>query len=337
MTMNFSNVLMISPKSDKKETNNMQKSLSFILAKAIQKSAIKRCAKSISVISIIALTVILAGCKSGIIDPQGPIASYELKLLIFSTLLMLIVVIPVIFLTFWFAWRYRSSATKSKYRPEWSHSTILEIVWWTIPCIIIAILAVITWKTSHELDPYKPLESNKKPLTVQVVALDWKWLFIYPDYKIATVNDLVIPTKRPINFNITSAAPMNSFIIPQLGGQIYAMAGMTTQLHLLADNPGNYRGFSANYTGHGFAHMDFFTHAVSDAKFNSWAYKVSQSSQKHLSWDYFWNHMVKQSVNDPITHYSSVDNDLFDNIVMYYMMPNYKPGMSSSMMNMSND
>ncbi|MBK2123662.1 ubiquinol oxidase subunit II [Fangia hongkongensis] len=271
-------------------------------------------------------TVLLAGCDSGMIDPQGPVASYELKLLIFATVLMLIVVIPVIFLTLWFAWRYRASATDSKYKPEWSHSTKLEIIWWAIPCVIILILAIVTWVTTHKLNPYKPLDSDKKPVEIQVIALDWKWLFIYPEYKIATVNYIEIPTHRPINFKISSAAPMNSFLIPQLGGQIYAMTGMTTQLHLLASNEGKYRGFSANYTGTGFAHMEFYAKATSEEGFNKWVKQV-KASQKDLTWNYFWDHLVKRSIDNPVTYYGTVDKNLFQDVVMSYMMPDYKPGM----------
>ena len=272
------------------------------------------------------LSLLLSGCSSGILDPQGPISSHELKLLGFAIWLMLIVVIPVIFLTFWFAWRYRASATTSKYRPNWSHSTLLEVIWWAVPCVIIVILAVVTWRTSHQLDSYKPLVSDKKPLTIEVIALDWKWLFIYPEYKIASINYFEIPTYRPINFKITSAAPMNSFFIPQLGGQIYAMTGMTTKLHLLANNPGRYRGFSANYTGKGFAHMQFYVNATSEKAFTAWVSEVKQS-QKMLDWHEFWDHLAKRSINNPVSYYGRVQEHLFKDVVMSYMMPNYKSGM----------
>lgn len=294
----------------------------------------KPLAKTFVALMVLLPAVLLGGCSSGVLDPQGPIAHHELRLLIFAILLMLIVVIPVIFLTFWFAWRYRDSATKSKYRPEWSHSTALEIVWWAIPCVIILILGIVTWVTTHSLNPYKPLESDKSPVEIEVVALDWKWMFIYPQYDIATVNKIVIPVGHPINFRITSAAPMNSFFIPQLGGQIYAMTGMITKLHLLASNPGEYRGFSANYTGEGFAHMQFYADATSESDFNKWVSKV-KTSKKDLTWDFFWDHLAKQSINNPVTYYGQVDKNLFNDIVMYYMMPNYKPGMMGHMHHMS--
>ena len=294
----------------------------------------KGLSKPVVILAALMSVLLLGGCRSGVLNPQGPIAHHELKLLIFATLLMLIVVIPVIFLTFWFAWRYRASATKSKYRPEWSHSTALEIIWWAIPCVIVVILAVVTWVTTHSLNPYKPLESDKAPIEIEVVALDWKWMFVYPQYDIATVNKIVIPVGHPINFRITSAAPMNSFFIPELGGQIYAMTGMITKLHLLANNTGEYRGFSANYTGEGFAHMQFYAHATSEADFNKWVTEV-KSDKKDLTWDYFWNQLVKQSTDNPVTYYGKVDRNIFNDIVMYYMMPNYKPGMMEQMHDMS--
>lgn len=275
--------------------------------------------------------LLLSGCKSGILDPQGPVSAYELKLLIFATALMLLVIIPVIFLTLWFAWRYRASATRSKYRPNWCHSTSLEIVWWAIPCVIILVLAIVTWITTHSLNPYKPLVSDKKPVKIEVISLNWKWLFIYPQYHIATVNYIEIPTGRPINFRITSAAPMNSFFVPQLGGQIYAMTGMTTKLHLLAKHPGKYRGFSANYTGKGFAEMQFYTTATSQKNFEQWIEKAKKTKSA-LTWRYFWQTLVKPSINNPVTYYGSVQKNLFDDIVMSYMMPNYRPGMMGMMM-----
>lgn len=288
----------------------------------------------LSVILMLLLVTLTAGCSSGILDPQGPIAYKELKLFMFATILMLVVVIPVIILTFWFAWRYRDSAKKSKHEPDWSHSTILEIIWWTIPCIIILVLSIVTWSTTHSLQTYKPIESDKTPIEIEVVALDWKWMFIYPQHGIATINKIVIPIGHPINFKITSAAPMNSFFIPQLGGQIYAMTGMITKLHLLAVNPGEYRGFSANYTGEGFAHMQFYADATSEVEFDKWIAKVKMVN-RNLTWNYFWDYLLKKSINHPVTYYGQVDKNLFNDIVMYYMVPTYKPGLISSMHHMS--
>lgn len=178
--------------------------------------------------------MLLGGCNMEILSPKGDIGAQEKTLLFTATGLMLLVVIPVIIMILTFAWKYRASNTKADYQPKWAHSTAIEVVVWTVPCIIVAILAVITWRSTHALDPYKPLVSEHKPVTIEVVSLDWKWLFIYPEYDIATVNEIAFPVDVPVNFRITSASVMNSFFIPQLGSQIYSMAGMETKLHLNA-------------------------------------------------------------------------------------------------------
>ncbi len=271
-------------------------------------------------VALLAMTLLLlTGCHSGAVSPQGPIAAAELNLMIFAIKLMLLVVIPVIFMACFFAWKYREGKN-SKYTPEWSHSTMLELVWWSIPIIIILILGTVTWITTHSLDPYKPIDSDKTPVTVEVVSLDWKWLFIYPELKIATVNYLKLPVGTPINFRITAASPMNSFIIPQLGGQIYAMTGMTTQLHLLADKPGTYRGLATNYTGIGFAGMHFDTDVTTPEEFLSWVDTVKQKPT-NLTSAVFWDQLMPQSIDDPAGYFGSVEDGLFDNIVMHYMMP----------------
>lgn len=272
----------------------------------------------------------LSGCKGGVLNPSGVVTAQEKNLLIFAVVLMLFVVVPVIVLTLWYSWKYRDGAD-SEYLPNWSHSNKLEIICWGVPFILILILAIVTWKTTHSLSPYKPLESDKKPVEIDVVALNWKWMFVYPDYDIATVNEITIPKDRPVNFKITSAAPMNSFFIPELAGQIYAMTGMTTQLHVIATHEGKYRGFSANYTGEGFAEMQFFAKVTSDEGFDNWVKKVKDGNHPSLTWNYFWNDLFKDSVNNPVAYYSSVDKNLFNDIVMSYMMPNYKPGDMSNM------
>ncbi len=298
-----------------------------------------RVLRNINFALIAMMAFFLSACHSGngALRPRGPVAASELHLIRFAVELMLIVVIPTIFMAFWFGWRYREKNNR-KYTPEWKHSTLLEVVWWAIPCIIIAILATVTWKTTHELDPFKPLSSQEKPVTIEVISLDWKWLFIYPDYKIATVNYLCIPTGTPINFKITAAGPMNSFIIPQLAGQIYAMTGMTTQLHLIADVPGSYRGFGANYTGVGFAGMTFVAEATSSEKFNSCVKRIQENPDR-LTPDVFWNQLVPQSTNDPVRYFGSVEPGLFDAVVMSYMMPSMKDNVAPDehvVMNQSN-
>ena len=265
----------------------------------------------------IAPAFLLSGCNNlDLLAPKGPIGAAEKSLIATSTWAMLIVVIPVIFLTLLFAWRYRASNKSAEYRPNWSHSTAIEIAVWTIPALIILFLAVLTWKSTHELDPYKPLESDVKPINVEVVALDWKWLFIYPDLGIASVNQLAIPVGTPVNFRITSDTVMNSFFIPQLGGQIYAMAGMQTRLHLLAEEPGDYAGTSANFSGKGFSDMKFRTLAESPEEFNAWVAKA-RASTDHLDMDRYYA-VAKPEEKAAVSYFSSVDPKLFNNIVARY-------------------
>lgn len=253
------------------------------------------------------------------LSPHGTIGDKERSLILFALGLSVVVVVPVFVLLGFISWKYRANNHKSQYRPEWDHNNFLETAWWLIPGILIAILSVVTWVSSHELDPFKPLSSTASPIRVQVVALNWKWLFIYPDYDIATVNQLEVPTNTPINFSITSDAPMNSFWIPQLGGQIYAMPGMSTQLHLDAKDEGDYVGRSANISGNGFAGMTFMTHARSTAEFNSWIQSVRRTPHPLSTSAY-------SALSQPSTYvkpdsYSTVQSRLYDTIVMKYMVP----------------
>ena len=265
----------------------------------------------------IAPALLLSGCNNlDLLAPKGPIGAAEKSLIATSTWAMLIVVVPVIFLTLLFAWRYRASNKSAEYRPNWSHSTAIEVAVWTIPALIILFLAVLTWKSTHELDPYKPLESNVKPIDVEVVALDWKWLFIYPDLGIASVNQLAMPVGTPVNFHITSDSVMNSFFIPQLGTQVYAMAGMQTRVHLIADEPGDYAGVSANFSGKGFSDMKFRTLAVSAADFNTWVQKVKASPER-LDMDGYYA-VAKPSEKNPVRYFSAVDPKLFRNVIAKY-------------------
>jgi cytochrome o ubiquinol oxidase subunit II len=262
------------------------------------------------------LMSLLSGCNLIVLDPKGSVGMAEKALIATSTWAMLIVVVPVILLTLAFAWRYRASSTSAEYRPTWAHSTAIEVVVWLVPSLIILFLAVLTWTSTHELDPYRPLDSKTKPITVEVVALDWKWLFIYPDLGIATVNQVAFPVGTPVNFLITSDSVMNSFFIPQLGGQIYAMAGMQTQLHLLANQAGDYAGLSANYSGQGFSDMKFRAIATSPDQFNAWVAKVKASSTQ-LDMDRY--HTISQpSEKQPVAYFSTVDPKLFHNIIARY-------------------
>lgn len=260
----------------------------------------------------------LAGCSGGVLDPKGQVGMDEKNLIILCTILMLIVVVPVIFLTLYFAWKYRASRDFEIYTPKWAHSTKIEAVVWSIPILIVVSLSVITWRSTHALDPYAPLEGQGEHLTVEVVSLNWKWLFIYPEQGIATVNELVFPANKPVAFKITSESTMNSFFIPQLGSQIYSMAGMETKLHLIADEPGTYKGISSNYSGAGFTGMKFNAIATpTEDDFEAWVASVKQSQTSLTSGAY--EQLAEPSENNPVTYFSKVDDGLFHNIVMKYM------------------
>ncbi len=261
----------------------------------------------------LAATLLLGGCNWGVLDPQGPIGQDELSLIVQSTQLMLIIVAPVIVLVGVFAWKYRASNTRAKYMPDWERSTAVAAVMVLAPVAIVSVLAVMTWQTSHRLDPFKPIESAAKPVAIDVVALDWKWLFIYPQERVATVNEIAFPTDVPVNFRITSASVMNSFFIPQLGSQIYAMGGMQTKLSLMASRAGSYPGFSANYSGGGFSDMKFQAIASDQPSYERWIAKVKAAPQA-LS-DGVYVALAKPSEKHPVEYFSSVAPDLFDQIL----------------------
>jgi cytochrome o ubiquinol oxidase subunit 2 len=230
--------------------------------------------------------LMLAGCGTVVFNASGDIARQQGSLIVHSTLLMLLIIVPVLALTGLVAWRYRQSNRAATYTPEWDHSTQLELVIWMVPLLIIIALGAITWISTHTLDPYRPLDridrgravaSDVKPLVVDVVALDWKWLFIYPEQGIATVNEAAAPVDRPIRFNITASSVMNSFFIPAVAGQVYAMPGMQTQLHAVVNKAGTYEGFSANYSGAGFSHMRFAFRGVDEAGFEQWVAQARAS------------------------------------------------------------
>jgi cytochrome o ubiquinol oxidase subunit II len=254
----------------------------------------------------------LASCQ-GVLDPQGPVASAEQLLLINSTSIMLVVVIPVIIATLAFAWWYRSSNTRATRSLEESYEGRVEFVVWSIPALTVILLGGVIWISSQQLDPRAPIPGNSDPLHVDVVSLDWKWLFIYPDQSVAAVNQLIIPTATPVEFRLTSATVMNSFFVPQLGSQIYTMGGMTTHLNLLADKPGEYPGFSANYSGDGFSEMRFIVKSVPFADFNAWL-EQARATGSALD-DVAYAALAKPSKAVPPTTYHSVDPKLFERIV----------------------
>jgi cytochrome o ubiquinol oxidase subunit 2 len=256
---------------------------------------------------------LLSACGMDVLHPEGPVGVREASLIAITSGLMLIVVIPVIFMTFLFAWRYRESNQRANYAPGWAGSLKVELCFWSVPIIIVICLAVIAWRSTLALDPYKPMPGGGKILNVDVVALDWKWLFIYPDQHIATINQLVIPIDTQVAFKITADGPMNVFFIPQLGTQIYAMAGMQTQVHLMAKNPGSYRGLSANFSGAGFPDMRFTTLAASAQDFSKWV-KRTQNVPAVFDATAF-RKLEVQSTNNQIAYYGRIDPALFGNIV----------------------
>ncbi len=258
----------------------------------------------------------------GVLNPKGEIAVAEKNLLITAVSLILIVVIPVFIMLFSFAWRYRAGNTKAKYTPDWHTNPSLEIIWWAVPIIIVTILSFLTWKSTHDLDPFKPINSNVKPVVIQVVALDWKWLFIYPEEHIATINFLQIPKDAPINFIITADAPMNAFWIPQLGSQIYAMAGMSAKLHLIANEEGVYKGVSSNFSGDGFSGMKFDTKVVSGEEYASWVNTVRTSPEVLTKEKY--QELTKKTKNNKVEYFSFAVDDLYDSIIMKFMGPSHK-------------
>ncbi|WP_443700893.1 ubiquinol oxidase subunit II [Pseudomonas sp.] len=271
---------------------------------------------------LLGMMLMLGGCKWALLDPKGQVGLDERNLIITATLLMLLVVVPVIIMTFAFAWKYRASNTNATYAPKWSHSTKIEIAVWLVPILIIIALGYVTYKSTHALDPYRPLESDAKPINIEVVALDWKWLFIYPDLGIATVNKIVFPEHTPVNFKITSDTVMNSFFIPGLGGQIYAMAGMQTKLHLMANQKAEMDGISANYSGAGFTGMKFKAISTSQEEFDAWVAEVKAAPKQLDQAEY--EALAKPSQNNPAASYSAYTPDLFQKIVDKY--EGMKPG-----------
>jgi cytochrome o ubiquinol oxidase subunit II len=257
--------------------------------------------------------LLLTSCQQGILDPQGPVASAQRLLLINSTEIMLVVVVPVIVATVAFAWWYRSSNARASRASDENYEGRIEFVTWSIPALIVILLGGVIWIGSHELDPRAPIPAKGDPLRVDVVALDWKWLFIYPDQGVAAVNQLVIPAGTPVNFRLTSATVMNSFFIPQLGGQIYTMGGMTTHLNLLADAPGEFPGFSAMFSGDGFSDMRFIAKAVSAGDFDAWVAQV-RSTGSTLD-DASYSQLAKPSKAVPPSTYRSVAPNMFERII----------------------
>ncbi|HET6396081.1 MAG TPA: ubiquinol oxidase subunit II [Pseudoxanthomonas sp.] len=268
------------------------------------------------------LALPLAGCDAILLNAPGDVARQQGDLIVVATLLMLIIIVPVIALTLFFAWRYRASNTKATYKPDWDHSTQLELVIWAAPLLIIIALGAITWISTHTLDPYRPLDrlapgkpvpEDVQPLVVEVVSLDWKWLFLYPEQGIATVNELAAPVDRPIRFKLTSSTVMNAFYVPALAGMIYTMPGMQTELNAVIGTPGEYEGFSSNYSGAGFSGMRFRFHALDASGFDGWVRKV-RAGGGALGRDAYLA-LEKPSEREPVRYFGAVEDGLYDAIL----------------------
>lgn len=269
------------------------------------------------------LTAIFTSCccyADGILNPKGIIATDERKLLFDAISLMLIIVIPVISMSFVFAYRFRSTKRRGEYKPDWHDDILLETFWWAIPGLIILILSILVWKKTHSLDPYQEIKVEAEKETIEVVALSWKWLFLYPKEGVATINDLHIPVNKQVEFHITADAPMSSFAIPQLVGQIYAMAGMRTRLHMYTENIGVYEGLNTQLNGEGYSQMHFKTHVVSNDDFNIWVYK-NKLSNKPLTLSKYAG-LYKPSIAAPPVYFSSYPNNLFMDIIKQYNKKN---------------
>jgi cytochrome o ubiquinol oxidase subunit 2 len=259
------------------------------------------------------------GCSRGVLNPQGPIGADEKVILFDATAIMLAVVIPVIVCTLAFAWWFRSRNKRAQRRPDWEYSGRIEFVTWSIPAMIVLFLGAIAWIGSHDLDPPKPLISNVKPVEIEVVSLDWKWLFIYPQEHVGALNQLVIPVNTPVHFKLTSESVMNSFFVPQLGSQIYTMAGMTTQLNLMASHEGTFNGISAQFSGDGFSDMRFDVRAVPLEEYKTWVASTKANGESLDTARYV--QLANPSRDDKPATFGQVSAGLFESIVHSHGAP----------------
>ena len=272
---------------------------------------------------VVMAPIVLTACQPSVLDPQGFIGLSEKTILIDSLAIMLAIVVPTIAATFAFAWWFRASNRRATYLPDFKYSGRIELIVWSIPLLTIILLGGVAWIGSHDLDPAKPLASNTPPLEVQGVSLDWKWLFIYPSQRVASVNQLVVPAGVPIHFSLTSASVMNAFFIPQLGSMIYAMNGMTTQLNLQADAPGTFRGLSSHYSGDGFSDMHFDVLAVPAEQFAAWIEATRNTGPTLDAGSYAA--LARQSMNTPPFTFRAADPGLFQQIVTQKLLPGPGP------------
>ncbi len=276
----------------------------------------------------VAAPALLGGCDWVVMNPSGDVARQQADLVLWSTGLMLLIIVPVIVLTLVFAWKYRASNETADYAPDWDHSTGLELVIWSAPLLIVIALGALTWISTHTLDPYRPLSriapgrplaKSAKPLEIQVVSLDWKWLFIYPEQGIAPVNELVLPQDRQVRFRLTSSSVMNAFYVPAMAGMVYTMPGMETKLHAVMNRPGRFEGQSANYSGAGFSYMHFPVDSVDDAGFARWVSEAKTSGRTLDPATYM--QLEKPSERVPSMRFAAVTPQLFDRAVGMCVQP----------------
>ncbi|MET0429221.1 MAG: ubiquinol oxidase subunit II [Microvirga sp.] len=279
-------------------------------------------------LAVAGLSGLLSGCGMVVMNPSGDVAVQQRNLIVASTALMLLVIVPVIAMTFVFAWRYRASNTEAKYDPDWNHSTQLEVIIWTVPLLIIIALGAMTWISTHTLDPFRPLgriapnqpvPADLRPLNVEVVALDWKWLFLYPDYGVASLNEMAAPANVPINFKITSSSVYNTFYVPALAGMIYAMPGMETKLHAVMNKEGAFTGLSGMYSGSGFSRMNFVFRSLDRQGFDEWIAKAKAAGTP-LDREAYLD-LEKPSEGVPVRYFGTVENGLFDAAVGLCVRP----------------
>jgi len=272
---------------------------------------------------LLCVAAALGGCTEGVLDPQGPIADGERLILLDALGIMLLIVVPTILATLWFAWWFRASNRAALYRPTWAYSDKLEVIVWAIPALVVLFLGGVAWIGSHQLDPTRPIQSSVRPLQVQVVSLDWRWLFIYPEQRIASINRLVIPVGTPVHFRLTSSSVMNVFFVPRIGGEIYAMNGMATQLNLLARSVGRFPGLSAQFSGDGFSDMGFNTDVVNKKKFYDFVVGASASPNQLGEAEYI--SLSHQSRSTEVKLFSKVASGIFDDIVSQRLPPGSGP------------
>ena len=274
--------------------------------------------------AIASLPLALTACNWAVLDPRGPVGHADRTILLDSLAIMLAIGVPTILATFAFAWWFRASNTRARYRPDWEFSGAIELVVWSIPAMVIILLGGVAWIGSHDLDPAKPLSDRHAPLDIQVVSLDWKWLFIYPNEGVASVNQLVVPVGVPLRFSLTSASVWNAFFVPQLGSMIYTMNGMRTQLNLQADEPGTFHGLSAHFSGDGFSDMHFPVRAVRDDEFAAWV-KATRGVGPSLDGTAY-TALARQSASLPPSTYGAVTPELFAQVVRQELAPGPGPG-----------